>query len=153
MRATGLSGDVQLIRPDWSPGNAAVETWAGDQGWTGGIFPSDAADDLSALVAVAEQARQAIMESLRYQSTGRKWPTCPVHGLGTSPRAHTALASGGATAVTTWLRRSAAGRPGGIPVMVDPAPGRSRVFIKEASAQTLITYWLVITLVAPSVAM
>src|SRR5262249_22938331 len=52
MRATGLSGDVQLVWPDWSPGNAAVETWAGDQGWTGGIFPSDAAEDLSALVAV-----------------------------------------------------------------------------------------------------
>src|SRR6266568_1262899 len=62
-------------------------TWAGDQGWTAGIFPSEAADDLSALVAVAEQARQAIMESLQYQSTGRVWPACPAHGLGTSPEA------------------------------------------------------------------
>jgi hypothetical protein len=87
MRATGLTGEVRLVRPGWAPGNAAVETWAGDQGWTGGISSSDAADDLSALVAVAEQARQAIMESLRYQSTGRAWPACPAHGLGTSPRA------------------------------------------------------------------
>ena len=85
MRATGLTGEVRLSRPDWSPGHAVVETWAGDQGWTGGISPSDAADDLSALVAVAEQARQAIMESLRYQSTGRVWPACPAHGAGTSP--------------------------------------------------------------------
>ena len=29
-------------------------------------------EDLSALVAVTEQARQAIMESLQYQSTGRR---------------------------------------------------------------------------------
>jgi hypothetical protein len=87
MRATGLTGEVRLIRPDWNPGNAAVESWAGDTGWTGGIFPSNAADDLSALVAVAEQARQAIMESLEYQSTRRVWPACPAHGLGTSPEA------------------------------------------------------------------
>jgi hypothetical protein len=87
MRATGLTGEVRLVRPDWKSGNVAVESWAGDTGWTGGICFSDAADDLSALVAVAEQARQAIMESLRYQSTGRVWPACPAHGLGTSPAA------------------------------------------------------------------
>jgi hypothetical protein len=86
MRATGLTGEVRLVRPDWTP-NAAVETWAGDTGWTGGIFFSDAADDISSLVAVAEQARQAIMESLGYQSTGSVWPACPAHGLGTWPEA------------------------------------------------------------------
>ncbi len=86
MRATGLTGEIRLVRPDWNPGNAAVETWAGDTGWTGGIFPSEAADDLSALVTVAEQARQAIMESLDYQSTGAVWPACPAHSLGTSPQ-------------------------------------------------------------------
>ena len=87
MRATGLTGEVRLVRPGWSPGNVVVETWAGDQGWTGGISSSEAADDLSALVAVAEQARQAIMESLQYQSTGRVWPACPAHGAWTSPEA------------------------------------------------------------------
>jgi hypothetical protein len=87
MQATGLTGEVRLVRPGWTPRNAVVETWAGDQGWTAGIFPSEAADDLSALVAVAEQARQSIMESLQYQSTGREWPACPAHGLGTSPEA------------------------------------------------------------------
>jgi hypothetical protein len=86
LRATGLTGEVSLVRPDWTP-NAVVETWTGDTGWTGGIFSSDAADDLSALVAVADQARQAIMESLGYQSTGSVWPACPAHGLGTLPEA------------------------------------------------------------------
>ncbi|MHB1430519.1 MAG: hypothetical protein ACYCVZ_00150 [Streptosporangiaceae bacterium] len=56
--------------------------------WTTGAFPSEAADDLSALVAVAEQARQAIMESLNYQCTGALWPACPMHSLGAEPRAH-----------------------------------------------------------------
>jgi hypothetical protein len=88
MRATGLTGEITLVRPDWAARNAVVETWAGDQGWTAGIFPADAADDLSALVAVAEQARQAIMESLDYQYTGLVWPACPAHGLGSSPTAH-----------------------------------------------------------------
>jgi len=87
MRATGLNGEIRLVRPGWSQGNAIVETWAGDQGWTGGISSSEGADDLSALVAVAEQARQAVMESLGYQSTGRVWPACPVHGTGMSPEA------------------------------------------------------------------
>jgi hypothetical protein len=77
MRATGLTGEVRLVRPDWASGNTAVETWAGDQGWTGGISSSDAADDLSALVAVAEQARQAILESLEYQSTGESVACLP----------------------------------------------------------------------------
>jgi hypothetical protein len=86
MRATGLTGEVRLIRPGWTP-NVTVETWTGDTGWTGGIFFSDAGDYLSALVAVAEQARQAIMESLGYQSTGKVWPACPAHGLGTLPAA------------------------------------------------------------------
>jgi hypothetical protein len=88
MQATGLTGEITLILPDWYPSNATFETWAGDHGWDGsGIFPSDAADDLSALIAVAEQARQAIMESLDYQSTGTVWPACPAHGLGTLPEA------------------------------------------------------------------
>ena len=75
MRATQLTGEIRLIRPDWNPHNATVETWAGDHGWDGsGIFPSDAADDLSALVAVAEQARR------------RSWSRC-----GTSPRGECGL--------------------------------------------------------------
>lgn len=87
LRATGPTGEVRLVRPEWNPRNAVVETWAGDQGWTRGISPSDADDDISALVAVAEQARQAVTESLDYQSTGRWWPVCPTHGSATTPTA------------------------------------------------------------------
>lgn len=86
LRATGLTGELKLARPEWTP-NVAVQSWTGDTGWTTGVFSSEAADDLSALVAVAEQARQAVMESLDYQFTGRAWPACPKHGLGTSPEA------------------------------------------------------------------
>jgi hypothetical protein len=87
MRATGLTGEIRLVWQDWAPANAVVQTWAGDCGWTTGVFPSEAADDLGALVALAEQARQAIMESLDYQFTGRVWPACPAHGQGTTPDA------------------------------------------------------------------
>lgn len=87
MGATGLTMEIRLIRPEWTP-NAVVETGAGDHGWTSGVFSFEAAGDLSALVKVAEQARQAIMESLDYQSTGAAWPACPVHRLGTAPTAH-----------------------------------------------------------------
>jgi hypothetical protein len=88
LRATGLTGELRLVRPDWNPSNVVVQTWAGDTGWTAGVFPSEAADDLSALVAVAEQASQAVMESLDYQFTGRVWPACPEHGQCASPQAH-----------------------------------------------------------------
>jgi len=84
IRATGLTGEVRLVRPDRDSGNVAVESWAGDTGWTSGICFSDGGE-LSALVAVAEQAREAVMESLGYQSAGRVWPACPAPGLGTSP--------------------------------------------------------------------
>ena len=89
LRATGLTGGLRLARTDWYPSNVVVQTWAGDTGWTAGVFPSEAADELSALVAVAEQARQAVMESLDYQFTGKVWPACPEHGLGASPQAYT----------------------------------------------------------------
>lgn len=32
--------EVRLVRPEWNPCNAVVETWAGAQGWIGGVFPS-----------------------------------------------------------------------------------------------------------------
>jgi hypothetical protein len=85
LRATGLTGEVSLVWPPWNSVNVLVRTWAGDTGWTIGVFSSEAADDVSALVAVAEQTRQAVMESLDYQSTGVVWPVCPEHGRGVSP--------------------------------------------------------------------
>jgi hypothetical protein len=91
LRATGLTGDLTLV-PDSYRINVLVRTWAGDTGWTAGVFSSEAADDLSALVAVAEQASQAVMESLDYQFTGRVWPACPEHGLCAAPQARHGVA-------------------------------------------------------------
>jgi hypothetical protein len=45
MRATKVTGEVRLVRPDWNPGNVAVESWTGDRGWTAGVSSSQAADD------------------------------------------------------------------------------------------------------------
>jgi hypothetical protein len=87
LRATGLTGEVSLVwpPPPWKAANVLVRTWAGDTGWTTGVFADEAADDVSALVAVAEQTSQAVMESLDYQSTGVVWPACPEHGQGVTP--------------------------------------------------------------------
>jgi hypothetical protein len=87
LRATGLTGEVTLVWPPWNSVNVQVRTWAGDKGWTIGVFPSESSDDVAALVAVAEQTRLAVMESLDYQSTGAVWPACSEHGRGVSPEA------------------------------------------------------------------
>ena len=68
---------------------------------TTGVFASEAADDLTALVAVAEQASQAIMESLDYQFTEAVWPGCTDHGQGASPQAR----NGSAVVVRREQRR------------------------------------------------
>jgi CheY-like chemotaxis protein len=124
LRASGLTGEVRLVRPTWYPSNAAVQTWAGDTGWTTGVFASEAADDLSALVAVAEQTRQAVMESLDYQSTGAVWPACLEHGRSVSPEAREergvwwcdgtndghVLAEIGKLPECSWIRKAPVGR-------------------------------------------
>jgi hypothetical protein len=81
IRATGLSGTVRLVFPDWSPTNAFVETWDGHLGSGGGIFPSDCADPVTALVAVTDNAQDSLMETI-----WAAWPVCPVHDLGVHPR-------------------------------------------------------------------
>ena len=112
MRATGLTGEVRLVRPDWTP-NAAVETWAGDTGWTGGI---------SSPMPPTTSPRSSRWPSRLVRRSWSHWGTSPqgVCGLlarrtasGRGPRRATAPASGGATGATaTCLRRSATGRCG-----------------------------------------
>jgi hypothetical protein len=82
MRATGLPGTGRLVVPGWSP-NAFVTTWDGGYGSTGGIFPSDGKDPVTALAAVADQAQDAVMETL-----SAAWPVCPAHRFGTHARVH-----------------------------------------------------------------
>lgn len=84
--ATSIGHPCQLrVRDDQfltRGGNAYVETW---DGYTSslGIYPASGADPLSALVAVADDAQEALMEALWVA-----WPVCPVHRLGVHARDH-----------------------------------------------------------------
>jgi hypothetical protein len=82
MRASELPGTGRLVvdqDPDCPP-RAWVETWDGYRGSGGGIFPGSGSDPLSALVAVADDAQDAVMESV-----WEAWPVCPAHRLGVHP--------------------------------------------------------------------
>ncbi|MBO3744240.1 hypothetical protein [Actinoplanes flavus] len=85
--ATGLPDRCRLrVDEDHWPGhngNAHAETWDGHAGTGGGIVPASGADPVSALVAVAEDAQDAVMHSL-----WSVWPVCPVHRLGVHARSH-----------------------------------------------------------------
>ena len=88
MRASGLTGEVRLVRPKRALRKCSRRDVGGRPRVVGRrLSSSEAADDLSALVAVAEQAREAIMESPEYQSTGRVSQACPAHDLAASPQA------------------------------------------------------------------
>jgi hypothetical protein len=81
MRASGLPGTGRLVVDDPNcPPHAWVETWDGYRGSGGGISPSSGSNPLPALVAVAGDAQDAVMESV-----WEVWPVCPVHRLGAHP--------------------------------------------------------------------
>jgi len=84
--ATGIRRPCQLRVHDdernWSL-NAYVETWDGYTGTGPGIYPASGADPVSALIAVAEDAQDALMHAL-----SAAWPACPVHRLGAHARDH-----------------------------------------------------------------
>jgi hypothetical protein len=66
---------------NWST-NAYVEAWNRYTGTAQGIYPASGADPVWALVAVAEDAQDALMHAL-----GTAWPgVCPVHRLGVHSR-------------------------------------------------------------------
>lgn len=71
VRATGLEDSVGLILS------------GGSFSYTGGITPRDGGDQVSALLAVADDVQDAIMGSLM-----TVWPVCPDHDLGGHPREH-----------------------------------------------------------------
>ena len=85
--ATGVGHPCQLrVRVDEmlsSGGNAYVETQDRYTSASGGIFPASGADPLTALVAVADDAQEALMEAL-----WEAWPVCPAHRLGVHARDH-----------------------------------------------------------------
>jgi hypothetical protein len=85
--ATGIRRPCQLRVYDdegfdWSV-NAYVETWDGYTGIAQGIYPASGADEVSALVAVADDAQDALMHALF-----AAWPVCPVHRLGAHASDH-----------------------------------------------------------------
>jgi hypothetical protein len=82
--ATGIRHPCQLrVRDDQAGGNAYVQTWGGYNSATTGINPASGADPVSALLAVADDAQDALMEEL-----WAAWPVCPVHRLGVHARHH-----------------------------------------------------------------
>ncbi|HEY0936852.1 MAG TPA: hypothetical protein VGD91_24350 [Trebonia sp.] len=79
LRVTGLPGPARLAIPEWSP--HAFVAYQGGHGGTSGIAPADGRDAVSALLAVAGEAQDAVMEALR-----RVWPVCPAQALGVHAR-------------------------------------------------------------------
>jgi hypothetical protein len=77
MRATGLPGTARLVVPEWSGRNAFVQTWEGEYGTGGGIFPEAGSNLVAALVAVADDAQDAVMHTI-----WGTWPVCPEHRFG-----------------------------------------------------------------------
>ena len=87
MRACGLPGTGHLFVQEG--GNAFVEVWGHHTGHAGGCSPADGSDPVWALVAVADDAQDAVMHAV-----WGAWPVCPAHGLGTHAR--------GAEAAAVW---------------------------------------------------
>lgn len=81
LRACELPDTVRLYTWDGSP-NAGVDAWAANS-TGGGIWPAAGKDPVTALVAVADDARDAVMHSV-----WGAWPTCPEHSLGVHAGEH-----------------------------------------------------------------
>lgn len=82
MQATGLAGSVRLVVPEWSdPPTARVQYWGGGYGSTTGIAPKIGSNPLWALVAVADETQDSVMETIE-----GVWPVCPTHQLGAHSR-------------------------------------------------------------------
>jgi hypothetical protein len=81
LRASGLSDTLRLYAWEGSR-NIGVDAWAANS-TSGGIFPEEGKDPVTALVAVADDAQDAVMHSI-----WGVWPTCPEHGVGVHARAH-----------------------------------------------------------------
>lgn len=82
MQATALPGPVRLVVPDWSESNAFVDFREGGYGSSNGIPPATR-DLVAAMVAVADETQDSVMETL-----WETWPVCPAHRLGAHAREH-----------------------------------------------------------------
>ncbi|RCG19157.1 hypothetical protein DQ384_38445 [Sphaerisporangium album] len=76
VRATGLSGTLRLVSPEWDDsGQAWVEFQGIHHG--NGIRPGVGSDPQWALASVADATQEVIMEMI-----WGVWPVCSAHGLG-----------------------------------------------------------------------
>jgi hypothetical protein len=83
---TGVPGPCRLdTHDDWvTPrGRPFVRAWDGHCGHGSGVAPSAGAAPETALLAVADDAQDAIMEAL-----WSAWPVCPDHNLGLHVESH-----------------------------------------------------------------
>jgi hypothetical protein len=111
LRATGLEGPVRLVITDWNDPPHAYAEFRGVWGTAGGASPADGVSPLSALVAVAGDLQEAVMEALC-----EVWPVCPTHNLGAHAREYRSAAvwwcngDGGhvITAIGQWDRLAGA---------------------------------------------
>jgi hypothetical protein len=86
LAATGLHRRCRLRIRESEPGrsgNAYVEAWDGHTGIAQGVYPASGADPVSALIAVADDAQDAVMHALC-----AAWPVCPVHQFGVHAEGH-----------------------------------------------------------------
>jgi hypothetical protein len=81
LRASGLPDAVRLYTWEGSR-NVGVDAWAANSA-SAGISPEAGRDPVTALAAVADDAQEAVMISIR-----GAWPTCPKHRLGVHARTH-----------------------------------------------------------------
>ncbi|MEU9890657.1 hypothetical protein [Sphaerisporangium sp. NPDC051011] len=76
IQATGITGTLRLVIPDWDQsGQAWVEFQGIHHG--NGIRPIAGSDPQWALMSVADATQEVIMEMI-----WRVWPVCSAHGLG-----------------------------------------------------------------------
>jgi hypothetical protein len=81
LRATGLTGPARLVVNDsGEPSDAFVE-FGGSFGHGNGIAPGNGGNLRDALLSVADDLQDAVMDSLL-----TVWPVCPSHQLGAHPR-------------------------------------------------------------------
>jgi hypothetical protein len=86
LAASGLPHTCRLRFPDHDEqfgGYLFAQSWDGTSSTSSGVSSRAGADPVSALLAVADDAQDAVVHTI-----WSAWPVCPVHRVGTDPREH-----------------------------------------------------------------
>jgi hypothetical protein len=81
LRATGLTGPARLVLNDGGEPSHAFVEFGGTFGPGNGITPGNGGNLRDALLSVADDLQDAVMDSL-----STVWPVCPSHQRGAHPR-------------------------------------------------------------------